>query len=273
MPTDAWVHFLKSGMTLYDLIGTTYSQTRRCDPRILAKSLDILASSPAKTIVDIGAGTGSYAMGLAEQGYLVLAVEPSTTMRHQAIAHPNITWLDGVAECLPLANQAADAAIVMLAIQHFQSHQQALQEIGRVVGPGQIIIFTYDPAMISSFWLTDYFPEFINDVESTFLPITQLKDEIQSVTGREVQVTPFPLPQDLTDSFAAVGWAQPERYLDSKIRDGISSFAKFNTQQLSDGLARLQADLSSGAWDQRHGYLRQQTQYDLGYCFVHCSAK
>jgi protein-L-isoaspartate O-methyltransferase len=77
-------------MTLYDTIGKTYAQTRRSDPRIATKLLEILVSFQASTIVDIGAGTGSYAAVLAENEYCVLAVEPSETMRSQAIAHPKI---------------------------------------------------------------------------------------------------------------------------------------------------------------------------------------
>ena len=41
-------------------------------------------------VLDIGAGTGSYTQVLAEHGYRVIAVEPSITMRQQAIAHPSV---------------------------------------------------------------------------------------------------------------------------------------------------------------------------------------
>jgi ubiquinone/menaquinone biosynthesis C-methylase UbiE len=256
-------------MALYDVIGKTYAQTRRSDPRITEKLLEILASSQASTIADIGAGTGSYANALAECGYRVFAIEPSETMRRQAIAHPAVTWIDGYAENLPLPDQAVDAAIIMLAFHHFLDYRQALNEIHRVVGNGQMIFFTCDPKMISSFWLTEYFPSFIRDVESTFLPISKLVEEIQMTTDSVVNVIPFPLPNDLSDSFAAVGWARPELYLDSDIRNGISSFSKTDDNELNSGLFRLDKDLERGKWDRKYGHLRQQSQYDVGYCFVH----
>lgn len=258
-------------MALYDVIGKTYAQTRRSDPRIAGKLLEILASSKAHTIADIGAGTGSYAHVLAEYGYYVLAIEPSAMMRSQAIAHPAIEWINGSADNLPLFERTVDAAIVMLAFQHFPDSRQALREIHRVVGNGQIVLFTYDPAMISSFWLTEYFPSLIKDVETTFLPIPKLIDEIQSIVDNSVNIVPFPLPDDLSDSFAAVGWARPELYLDRQIRDGISSFAKMDGDQLNEGLSLLRADLASGLWNQKYGYLRQQDQYDVGYRFIHSS--
>lgn len=256
-------------MALYDKIGKTYAQTRKSDSRIARKLLELLESTHASTIVDIGAGTGSYAFFLAEYGYDVIAVEPSATMRNQAISHPAIEWIDGYAENLPLGDRAADAAIIMLALHHFRDYQQALREVSRVVGNGQIIVFTYDPAMISSFWLTKYFPSLIDDVESTFLSISKLSDEIQLVTGNSVNVIRFRLPHNLSDSFAAVGWAKPELYLDRNILQGISSFVNIDNDEVERGLLRLKEDLETGRWDQEYGHLRKQKQYDVGYRFIH----
>ena len=259
-------------MTLYDVIGKTYTQTRRADPRIAEKVLEILSSSQVSIVADIGAGTGSYARVLAEHGYRVLAIEPSVTMRNQAIAHPAIEWVDGYAENLPLPDQAVDAAIIMLAFHHFPDYRQALNEIHRVVDNGQIVFFTYDPAVISSFWLTEYFPSFIRDVESTFLPISKLIEEVQTIAENVINVIPFLVPNDLSDSFAAVGWARPELYLDHGIRSGISSFSKIDDCELESGLSRLGEDLERGRWDRKYGHLRQQSQYDAGYRFVHRQA-
>ncbi|MBD2096999.1 class I SAM-dependent methyltransferase [Trichocoleus sp. FACHB-591] len=256
-------------MALYDVIGKGYSQTRRRDPQITATLLEILAPSQASVVIDIGAGTGSYAIALAEQGYQVLAVEPSATMRSQAIAHPSVHWSDAVAETLPLPDGVADAAIMMLAFHHFSDPQQALREIARVTGNGPIILFTYDPEKITDFWLTQYFPSFVADVESTFLPISTLISTLQSITGNQVRVQTFPLPHNLSDAFAAVGWARPGMYLDSRTRNGISSFAKIDKTELNQGLSRLQKDLETGRWNQAYGYLRQQSRYDVGYCFIY----
>lgn len=256
-------------MALYDTIGKNYAQTRRSDPRIATALLEILKSSSAFTIADVGAGTGSYALVLAEQGYRVLAVEPSATMRNQAIAHPSIQWIDAYAENLPLPARAADAAIIMLAFHHFQNYRQALQEIHRVTGGGQIVLFTCDPAKLARFWLTRYFPTFIADIKTAFLPVPRLTAEIAAVTGTVVNTVPFLLPHDLLDSFAAVGWARPELYLDWDIRNGISSFAKLETAECDRGLLRLREDLETGAWDREHGDLRQQQQCDVGYLFAY----
>jgi hypothetical protein len=69
----------------------------------------------------------------------------------------------------------------------------------------------------------------------------------------------------LQDSFAAVGWSRPELYLQTNIRNGISSFSKVDPTELANGLYRLKNDLETDVWDQQYGYLRKQQQHDVGY--------
>jgi NADPH-dependent 2,4-dienoyl-CoA reductase/sulfur reductase-like enzyme len=47
-----------SGEQLYDTIGTTYTATRRTDPRVAAQIWAVLGD--ARTVLNVGAGTGSY---------------------------------------------------------------------------------------------------------------------------------------------------------------------------------------------------------------------
>lgn len=256
-------------MTIYDNIGQGYSNTRKSDFRIVEAILNILKSLEISTIADIGAGTGSYAYALANHDYNVIAIEPSKTMQAQAISHPNIEWINAYAESLPLSNSSVDAAIIILAMHHFKNYRQALKEVYRITNDGSIIIFTYDANLIDEFWLTDYFPSLITDVRATFVSITQLVSDLENITSKAINVTPFLLPNDLVDSFAAVGWSKPELYLDSNIIQGISSFSKIESAELNNGLFRLQKDLNSGKWEQKYGDLRFQNNYDAGYRFVH----
>ena len=63
-------------MLVYDKIGATYAVTGRPDPRIGA--LIRAALSDARSVINIGAGAGSY-----EPSQTVLAVEPSPVMIRQ----------------------------------------------------------------------------------------------------------------------------------------------------------------------------------------------
>jgi hypothetical protein len=64
-----------SSEQLYDTIGATYTVTRRTEPRIAAQVWAALGD--ARTVLNVGAGTGSYEPSDRE----VTAVEPSAVMR------------------------------------------------------------------------------------------------------------------------------------------------------------------------------------------------
>src|SRR3989442_9814646 len=83
-----------SSAQLYDTIGATYTVTRRTEPRIAARVWAALGD--ARTILNVGAGTGSY----EPPGRDVTAVEPSAGIRAQrpASAAPCVA---GTAASLP----------------------------------------------------------------------------------------------------------------------------------------------------------------------------
>src|SRR5262250_984081 len=101
-----------SGTQLYDAIGSTYTVTRRTEPRIAARIWAALGD--ARTVVNVGAGTGSYEPPDRD----VTAVEPSAVMRAQrpAGAAPCVA---GVADSLPFADKSFDAAMTVLYDQHW----------------------------------------------------------------------------------------------------------------------------------------------------------
>ncbi|MFD8810863.1 hypothetical protein ACFV23_05070 [Streptomyces sp. NPDC059627] len=89
------------GDTDYGPVGTAYSRARRTDPRIAALVHEALGD--ARTIVNVGAGAGSY----EPLDRHVLPVEPSAAMRAQRPAHL-APAIDGVAEHLPFDDDSID---------------------------------------------------------------------------------------------------------------------------------------------------------------------
>jgi protein-L-isoaspartate O-methyltransferase len=65
---------------LFDAIGKEYNRTRRADPRIVARLVELLRLPAGATGADVGAGTGNYSNALADQSVAVIAIEPATTM-------------------------------------------------------------------------------------------------------------------------------------------------------------------------------------------------
>jgi hypothetical protein len=90
--------------------------------------------------------------------------------------------------------------------------------------------------------------------------VETIEHELQPITN-----VPFRLPNDCCDGVFSAYWARPEMYLDKEIRRNISNFALAAQDDLAEGLARLEADIKSGAWDRRYGHLRSLPELDLGH--------
>ncbi|WP_242054014.1 methyltransferase domain-containing protein [Nostoc sp. FACHB-888] len=116
-------------MPIYNSIGQQYSKTRVTDQRIVNTLVNLLNLPKDSIIADIGAGTGGYSLALANQGFIVNAIEPSVVMQKQAKEHPQIKWFTGYAENLPLPDKSVDGLISILAIHHFVHLEKAFQEM------------------------------------------------------------------------------------------------------------------------------------------------
>jgi ubiquinone/menaquinone biosynthesis C-methylase UbiE len=255
-------------MPVYDSIGQSYSKFRLPDPRILDSLLNLLQLEPGSIIADIGAGTGGYSRAIAEQGFFLYAVEPSSVMRSQSIKHSRVQWFTGFAENIPLLTSSVDAVISVLAIHHFSNLENALSEMNRVARRGALIILTFDPSLGKKFWLKDYFPFIWEDAERIFPPLYDIVTLIQKNTQRTVEASPLMLPHDLSDMFLAAGWRRPEIYLNSEVRAGMSAFTLANFSVVEKGVKLLEEDLNSGKWDTKYGEVRKLKQIDVGYRFL-----
>ncbi len=236
---------------LYDAIGAGYRRRRKPDPRIAAVILDALGN--AASIVNVGAGTGSY----EPVDRRVVAVEPSVTMiRQRPVSAATVVQASGSA--LPFRDGTFDASLAILTIHHWPDKRQGLRELRRVAP--RTVIFTYDPAC-TGFWLTDYFPE-LRAIDYRICPSL---DELRHELGR-VTILDVPIPHDCTDGFQGAYWRRPHAYLNSDIRSAISSFSKL--ADTGPGLNALEADLRSGAWERQHGAVLSRDSLDLGYRLV-----
>jgi SAM-dependent methyltransferase len=237
-------------VTRYDRIGTTYTATRAPDPRIEAAIRAALGG--AKSVVNVGAGTGAYEPADLD----VVAVEPSLTMIEKRTAPA----VQGVAEALPLADGSVDAALAVSTLHHWNDVPRGLAELRRVARQ-RIVIFTWDIAFAGRFWLTrDYLPEIDEWTVGRLPSIAEVEDVLGPLERR-----PVPVPRECRDGFLRAFWARPEAYLDDGVRRNISQFNLVNPDAVTRGVGRLGADLADGTWDVRNGELRQLGELDLGY--------
>jgi SAM-dependent methyltransferase len=240
-------------MASYDRIGRTYTATRGTEPRIAAQIWAALGD--ARTVVNVGAGTGSYEPPDRE----VTAVEPSAVMIAQRPpgAAPAV---QASAEALPFADASFDAAMAVLTIHHWSDFPAGCAELRRVARE-RVVVLSWDPAFVESMWLgPEYFPELMDEDVAQF---PTLAEQAQTLGASRVDVVP--VPWDCRDGFFSSFWRRPEAYLDPAVRAGISTLAKRADEELAEGLARLRADLDSGAWARRHADLLERDELDVGY--------
>lgn len=89
--------------------------------------------------LDVGSGTGRFTPALADAFGPVTGVEPSVRMREVAQAqsrHPDVRYLAGSAEDLPVPSGSADYVLMFLSWHHVQDKPRAVGELARVVRPG-----------------------------------------------------------------------------------------------------------------------------------------
>jgi SAM-dependent methyltransferase len=227
-----------------------YARHRRPDRSIAARVHAALGD--ARSVLNVGAGAGSY----EPDDRLVLAVEPSRTMRAQRPRHL-APAIDATAEVLPFDDDAFDAAMAMVTIHQWADVARGLAELRRVAR-GPVVVLTFDADALDRLWIAEYVPEFVAAERRRFPTIAALRLAL----GGRTEVEPVPVPIDCPDGFVEAFYARPERLLDPAVRRAQSGWAHVEGAVERRFEAALRADLASGAWDARFGAWRSLPAYE-----------
>jgi SAM-dependent methyltransferase len=240
---------------VYDTIGRGYAQVRQADPRIARRLHAPLGD--AALVVNVGAGAGSY----EPADRTVVAVEPSAEMIRQrpAGAGPAVR---AVADRLPFAGTAFDAALVLLSVHHWPDPLGGLAEVRRVT-TGPVVVFTFDKDVHDYQWLTN---EYLPEIGALDAHNPTPAEVAEALGGGSVESVP--ILHDCTDGFLHAWWRRPHAYLDPAVRAGISGIARLPGEVVDRAMTRLAADLASGAWAEAHADLLDREEVDAGYRIV-----
>jgi len=236
----------------YDRMGVGYSSIRRPDPRIAAHLERALGD--ARSVLNVGAGTGSYESADRE----VTAVEPSEVMIAQRPpdAAPAV---QARAEDLPFEDDSFDAAMAVITIHHWDDPRAGLAEMVRVARR-RVVVLTFDAPVLGESWMVrEYFPP-LQRVHEGYMP--PIADLLEWLPGAHIE--PVPIPSRCTDAFWCTFWDRPELLLDPELRKGSSGWHLVDPAEVEAGLDALRADLESGRWDKRNGHLRDAPEFDVG---------
>jgi len=245
---------------VYDRIGGGYTGGRRPDPRIAATLERALGA--AASVVNVGAGTGSYEPGDRP----VVAVEPSPVMAAQR-GPGAAPCVRAVAEALPFTDGAFGAAMTVLSLHHWTDKPRGLAEMRRVTRGPVVLFCGCDRDLNTSWWLHDYFPATRKLVYERTYPAERVAEALGPVA-----LIPVPIPADCTDGFEAAYWRRPAAILEEAVWRATSALSLISEAERTAGMARLKADLASGAWRRKYGHLLEQDELDLGYRVVVAAA-
>lgn len=212
------------------------------------------ALGDARSVVNVGAGTGSYEPHDRD----VIAVEPSAVMIAQRPpdAAPAV---QAAAEELPFEDNSIDAAMAILTVHHWDDADAGLLEMMRVARR-RVIVVGFDFQVANELWtVRDYLPELMSANERSHPSMEHLRDVLPATT-----VQPLMVPRDCTDRMFAALWARPEQHLDPDVRAATSAWQYVSEATANRALSQLRRDLASGKWDERYGHLRTTPEWDVG---------
>lgn len=113
----------------------------RSEPAEMRAHRDELLAGLSGRVLELGAGAGTNFGHYPETVVEVVAVEPESYLREQAVAAAKdakvpVTVLDGVADALPVEDASCDAVVACLVLCTVPDQARALAELRRVVKPG-----------------------------------------------------------------------------------------------------------------------------------------
>jgi SAM-dependent methyltransferase len=203
-------------------------------------------------VINVGAGHGSY----EPADRTVVSVEPSTVMLAQRPAGSSPA-IRAVAEHLPLADDAGEAALAVLTLHHWDDWRAGIDELCRVA-PLRVVVH-FDPTHHDRQWLIrDYVPE-IGVLDARRNSFDQVVNRLKA------EVSVLPLSRDFRDGVIGAFWCRPHAYLDPAVRSHMSGFAQIDPSVVEAAMLRLADDLESGAWARRNADLADLQSFDAGF--------
>lgn len=189
--------------------------------------------------LDVGSGTGRYTPALAQAFGPVIGVEPSARMREVAeeqFQHPDVRYLAGSAEDIPVPSGSADYALMYLSWAHVQDKPRAVQELARVLRPGgRLLLRSQFSDHMPDLWWLKRFPR---SAEVHALPFQPLHEVIAMFTSAGWRVVSF---GTVTEPSPGTRGEMLERL---RLRT-FSVFASFTPDELETGFRGLEQDVAA----------------------------
>src|SRR5436190_5667778 len=129
----------------FDRVAAVYDETRGLPPTPMAKAIGVLAEElQGKAVLEIGVGTGRYAVPLQKSGINVVGVDiaPKMVARGLEKGLPNVVFADGAR--LPFRDGSFDAVTTNHVLHLVPDWRVVLMEAHRVLRPGGVYFSMFE---------------------------------------------------------------------------------------------------------------------------------
>jgi SAM-dependent methyltransferase len=230
----------------YGQVASAYDDSRRVEPAVAVELIDGLRLLGARSVLEVGAGTGNYTGALTASGFSVTALDRSPAMVEIGAHKTAARWILADASALPLRTRSVDAITAVNVLHHLPGCHAALAEFRRVARMGAVIQAVVRENL-ETLWYRHYFPE----IDQVLLPLHPTLGSLVTamfhagfsrVAAAKIC---YSGAGDLTFEAART---QPHLLFDSSFRASTSGFQRLGSAGIAKGLAELERDLDSGAF-------------------------
>jgi ubiquinone/menaquinone biosynthesis C-methylase UbiE len=199
----------------YDAWAQTYDDSRGASPSVLNPIREALGGAAGRALLDIGGGTGNFALPLAEAGFEVTLADFSPEMIRRARAKlPRSRFAVADGQHLPFRDACFDCAISVNVLGHMPDWRSALREARRVLRDGPLVLKVSTRETVTANWIMNYFPALLDAAPlHHYQPSNETVQALRDAGFANVEKRVFHYADTVDGSFQALKH-RPELFLE-----------------------------------------------------------
>src|SRR5438309_891304 len=231
----------------YDAWAKTYDATRGASPSVLGPIAEALGEPAGRSLLDIGGGTGNFALPLAKAGFRVTLADFSPEMVRRAAGKLDdgmFAAADG--QRLPFRDAVFDCAISVNVLGHMPDWRRALREARRILCDGPLVLKVSTRETVTANWIMSYLPGLLDHAPlHHYQPARTTVQALRDAGFSQVEHRAIHYADADDGSFQALKH-QPELLLDDEHILNTAVRMRVPEQERREAIETIRSDYASG---------------------------